>query len=134
MIWFPIQGLSHLSRGQLHDLFKRAMYKDIAAATGITLPWGFLTGVKPAKRITELLKKTPNADESTVRRKFETMYLVRPDKSRLAYEVAVNEESILRDRLKEKVFQSISVSHSVRVYVITVLSVPCRLLPVVRAR
>ena len=100
----PDTGIKSLSRGQLHDLFKRAMYKDVAAATGITLPWGFLTGVKPAKRITELLKKNPNADESTVRRKFETMYLVRPDKSRLAYEVAVNEESILKDRLKGKGF------------------------------
>ena len=100
----PVAGIDHLTRGQVHDLFKRAMYKDISAATGKTLPWGFLTGVKPAKWITEIMRKNPGADENTVRKKFETMYMVRPDKSRLAYEVAKNEEKILGERLKDKGF------------------------------
>ncbi len=100
----PSAGIDQLTRGQVHDLFKRAMYKDISASTGKTLPWGFLTGVKPAKRITEIMKKNPEADESAVRKKFEIMYMVRPDKSRLAYEVAENEEKIMGKRLKDKGF------------------------------
>ena len=100
----PSVGSMSLTRGQIHDIFKRAMYKDISASTGITLPWGFLTGVKPAKRITEILKKNPNIDEETARRKFEAAYMVRPDKSRLAYEVAKNEEKILTALHKERDF------------------------------
>ncbi len=100
----PRTGTSDLSKGQIHDLFKRAMYRDISAATGITLPWGFLTGVKPAKRITGILKDNPGIDEAGARKRFETMYLVRPDKSRLAYRVAVNEKEILQDRLNENGF------------------------------
>ena len=91
------EGLS-LSKGQIHDVFKRAMYKDLSAATGITLPWGFLTGVKPAKRITEIIKSNPGLNEADVRKKFEAMYMVRPDKSKLAFGVAVNEKKILDER------------------------------------
>ena len=68
--------------------------------TGITPPWGILTGVRPAKIAGEILRGGADADRAaeTVSRE----YLVSPVKSRLAVDVAVAEAKLITDRIRRE--------------------------------
>lgn len=59
----------------------------------VPLPWGVMSGIRPAKNIRALLKSGMSADE--VREFVKNVYEVTEPKLRLAFEVAENEEKIL---------------------------------------
>lgn len=68
--------------------------------TGITPPWGILTGVRPAKVATEFLKRglTPAETADHISRE----YFVDPIKSRLAVGVAVAESKVITPELRRE--------------------------------
>lgn len=82
-------------------LISKAISDILKKVTGIDLPWGILTGIRPAKMVRELYEKGYNSSE--VYELFTKNYDVHPDKSRLAIEVADKESVILNDMDKNAV-------------------------------
>ena len=82
-----------LNRSQLHDLFKKRVYKHLVSLTGRNLPWGFLTGVRPSKRAMALLDE--GMEDAAVIKTFIDSYMVSEEKGDLALKVAKNEKRIL---------------------------------------
>ena len=74
---------------------KDVMYRKISEATGITLPWGTLTGIRPTKlAMAELLAGKSIAEAAEV---MEKVHLVSPEKSLLSANIAAREQEILKN-------------------------------------
>ncbi len=72
---------------------KREAYSFFSKRSHTVLPWGILTGIRPAKIAYRLLSETNSRQES-----FETLmddYLVYPEKAELVLDVAVNEHHVM---------------------------------------
>lgn len=72
---------------------KLLLYNLLSRFTGKTLPWGALTGIRPVKIINSLLVQGESIDD--INRKMQEYYLVSEEKTRLAAEVALNEDKYL---------------------------------------
>lgn len=70
----------------LQRIIKQSFYKAAVACTGITPPWGALTGIRPAKLASKALKET--GSEAQVRRLFQKEFFVSPERTELALEAA----------------------------------------------
>lgn len=73
--------------------FKQSFYNIAKDMTGINLPWGVLTGIRPGKIARELIES--GMSEQDTKTRFLTHYLTDEKKSDLAIEVAKNEMRIL---------------------------------------
>ena len=86
---------AHAVRKERKDTVKIALYKLLVKLTGKTLPWGNLTGIRPAKLAMGLIesgmKNTEAAQEMRER------YMVSPQKTALAITIANREREILKD-------------------------------------
>ena len=86
---------AHAVRKERKDIVKIALYKLLVKLTGKTLPWGNLTGIRPAKLAMGLIesgmKNTEAAQEMRER------YMVSPQKTALAITIANREREILKD-------------------------------------
>ena len=78
-----------------HELC-RLIYHILSEKTGITPPWGIMTGIRPVKKVIELMRagKPKDAIFSELTDKYE----ISPKKLQLAYDTAVNQLPIL-DRI-----------------------------------
>ncbi|MBQ8959831.1 MAG: coproporphyrinogen dehydrogenase HemZ [Ruminococcus sp.] len=76
-----------------HELC-RVLFHLLSDLTGIRPPWGLMTGIRPVKKVTELMDKGLSRQEieKSLTERFELM----PDKLRLAYETAKNQQPILQ--------------------------------------
>lgn len=72
----------------------RALYRLLSEYTGRKLPWGILTGVRPAKLIREKLEESPQTD---IQAYMAENYYCSPKKSSLGMEVAKREMSLLEN-------------------------------------
>lgn len=81
------------SKKELHEAFKCTLYTKLSAQLNKTLPWGYLTGVRPSKIAYTLLEK--GADREQILEEFTKKHLVSEKKARLALQVAQTEKSIL---------------------------------------
>lgn len=81
------------SKKELHETFKCTLYTKLSAQLNKTLPWGYLTGVRPSKIAYTLLEK--GADCEQILEKFTKKHLVSEKKAQLALQVAQTEKSIL---------------------------------------
>ena len=81
------------SRKELHEAFKCTLYTKLSAQLNKTLPWGYLTGVRPSKIAYTLLEK--GADREQILEEFTKKHLVSEKKAQLALQVAQTEKSIL---------------------------------------
>lgn len=77
-----------------HELC-RIIYHILCRKTGITPPWGLMTGIRPVKKITELMAQGFSHDE--IKERLENRYELSPKKFRLAYATAVNQLPILNN-------------------------------------
>lgn len=86
---------AHELRKANKDNLKFALYHVLTKLTGKTLPWGNLTGIRPAKlamgMIESGMKNTEIAQEMRQR------YLVSPEKTALAIAIANREREILKE-------------------------------------
>ena len=86
---------AHAIRKERKDIVEIALYKLLVKLTGKTLPWGNLTGIRPAKLAMGLIesgmKNTEAAQEMRER------YMVSPQKTALAITIANREREILKD-------------------------------------
>ena len=78
---------------ELHEAFKCTLYTKLSAQLNKTLPWGYLTGVRPSKIAYTLLEK--GADREQILEEFTKKHLVSEKKAQLALQVAQTEKSIL---------------------------------------
>lgn len=81
------------SKKKLHEAFKCRLYTKLSAQLNKTLPWGYLTGVRPSKIAYTLLEK--GADREQILKEFTKKHLVSEKKAQLALQVAQTEKSIL---------------------------------------
>lgn len=81
------------SKKELHEAFKCTLYTKLSAQLSKTLPWGYLTGVRPSKIAYTLLEK--GADREQILEEFTKKHLVSEKKAQLALQVAQTEKSIL---------------------------------------
>jgi len=77
----------------LRKQIKRHVYLALAKCTGRELPWGMLTGIRPAKIAREFLEEGKNEEE--ILNTLTQFYRLSEDKARLAYNVAKTERKIL---------------------------------------
>ena len=75
------------------DEFKRFFYTALQEETGITLPWGNLTGVRPTKIIMNMLEN--DEDEQDIAAFLRERHFVSEEKIELGIEIARREREIL---------------------------------------
>lgn len=72
---------------------KRAIYIAFTEFTGTKMPWGMLTGIRPAKIVHEMLEDGRN--EAEIQGKLTTYYMIAENKASLLYDIAVTEKALL---------------------------------------
>ncbi len=72
---------------------KRGIYSLLSKALGKKLPWGILTGIRPAKIVHELMEQ--EFSKSEMIDLLENYYFLSPEKAKLLHEVAVVEKNVL---------------------------------------
>ena len=86
---------AHAVRKERKDIVKIALYKLLVKLTGKTLPWGNLTGIRPAKLAMGLIESGMKNTE--VAQEMRERYMVSPQKTALAITIANREREILKD-------------------------------------
>ncbi len=85
----------------------RAIFHTLCGLTGIRPPWGIMTGIRPVKKVTELIEK--GMDREQIRAELTERFELLPDKFELAYMTAENQLPILEkiDRSAASLYVSI---------------------------
>ena len=68
------------SKGEIHDIFKKALYESLMEYTDRKLPWGFLTGVRPSKRAMVLLNDAFDNKKEVIKMKCDLVDLINKKK------------------------------------------------------
>lgn len=89
-----------------HELC-RLIYHILCKKTGITPPWGLMTGIRPVKKVNELIQQGLSRDEieKNLNERFELSHA----KFNLAYETAINQLPILDSINKRAVSLYVSI-------------------------
>ena len=85
----------HAIRKERKDQLKYALYQLLVKLTGKTIPWGNLTGIRPAKLAMGLIESGMKNTEAA--KEMRERYLVSPQKTALAITIANREREILKD-------------------------------------
>ena len=85
----------------------RALAHTLTEFTGIRPPWGIMTGIRPVKKVTELIERGLGKEQ--IRAELTERFELLPDKFELAYATAVNQLPILEkiDRSAASLYVSI---------------------------
>ena len=86
---------AHAIRKERKDIVKLALYKLLVSLTGKTLPWGNLTGIRPAKLAMGLIESGMKNTEAA--QEMRDRYMVSPQKTALAITIANREREILKN-------------------------------------
>lgn len=89
-----------------HELC-RLIYHILCRKTNITPPWGLMTGIRPVKKVTELIQQ--GYGKESIRQILAERFELSADKFSLAYETAVNQIPILESINKRTVSMYISI-------------------------
>lgn len=89
------------SKKELKSKLKLATYKVIQKILNIDMPWGTLTGVRPAKIISELKKE--GFSESEIKKYLSERNLVQDEKIDLAIQVSRFEEKVISKNSSDKI-------------------------------
>lgn len=87
--------MRHMERLKVKSRLKQLLYQVLEEATGRTLIWGNLTGIRPVKLAEGLLEEGMDAARAQAR--MEEIYYLDPAKSSLCVEIALREKEILQD-------------------------------------
>ena len=85
----------HSLRKENKDILKLALYQLLVKLTGKTLPWGNLTGIRPAKLAMGMLEEGKSNVEAA--KEMRERYMVSPQKAALAITIANREREILKN-------------------------------------
>ncbi len=89
-----------------HELC-RLIYHILSKATGKTSPWGLMTGIRPVKKVTELIVQ--GKDYAETKKILTEKYELSPEKFRLAYNTAINQLPIVEKINRKAVSLYISI-------------------------
>lgn len=96
LIQIPCEGVFESRDKQIVKTFKRIVKRKLFMLlnkyTGKTIPWGILTGIRPAKLVNEFLDK--GIDKEAIISTLKNDYFVTDAKSSLLYEVAANQREM----------------------------------------
>ena len=81
------------ARKVLKREIKRQVYKVLVKYTKNEMPWGILTGIRPAKIVHEMLDK--NVDKEQILARLKNYYYLSESKASILYDVALSEKVIL---------------------------------------
>ena len=93
VIDITVPDMTGLNKSEMHDKFKSYLYDRLSQMTGKTLPWGYLTGVRPSKIAYVMLED--GEDEQTIKKHFMDKHKASEKKASLAINVAKKEMDIL---------------------------------------
>ena len=93
-----LSGTDYEREGQRRRALGRSFFEAYRSLTGVTPPWGSLTGVRPGKLAAERLRKGESMADA--QRFLEESYFVSPRRARLAAEAA--EAGLKEERSLEK--------------------------------
>ena len=82
-----------MPEGYTKNQVKQICYRALEQVSGRKLPWGILTGIRPAKIALRMLWQ--GMDESQVRKQLQEEYLVHEKKAGLAWKVARKENELI---------------------------------------
>lgn len=82
------------TKSELHDSFKKELYTKLVDETGIKLPWGFITGVRPSNMFLKMLEEGKSDQE--IKDFFTDFYCVSQAKADMALEIAHKEMSLMK--------------------------------------
>ncbi|MCM1154998.1 MAG: coproporphyrinogen dehydrogenase HemZ [Roseburia sp.] len=88
-LWQP----SEEEKGEYKNAFKRFLYRCLQKETGLSLPWGNLTGIRPTKIAMTMLEE--GRDETEIEDFLQTKHLVSKEKAALGIDIARRENEIL---------------------------------------
>lgn len=86
-------NIGGLDRPGVKSALKKLIYKTLEEETGVSLPWGTLTGIRPTKIPMKLIEEGANEDE--IRDYMKEVYLISDDKLELSIDIAKREKSVL---------------------------------------
>ena len=81
-------------KAEARNPIKGGAYLLLSSHTGIRLPWGGMTGVRPTKFATARLEQ--GWDKEEIIREYETVYYTTRQKGEISYEVAAKEAELFR--------------------------------------
>lgn len=84
----------HLEEGYDKNQVKSVVYQALSRKSGRSLPWGILTGIRPAKIPLQMLMR--GMKRSEIEKSLREEYLLAPGKVRLAADVAEKEYELVR--------------------------------------
>lgn len=84
-----------LYKRKLKRFAKQCVYQALSQHTGLTLPWGCLTGVRPTKVAYELLDE--GTDISILKEVLQKEFFISEKKAKLLYETLKNQKSIIKN-------------------------------------
>ncbi len=91
------------------SLLKARLYEELSEKTGLQLPWGDLTGIRPVSLVSPMLEALggPASPEDLrrIRERLFREYCIQGEKLELMVDIAVREQKILR-RIREKTGRS----------------------------
>lgn len=85
-----------IAEGDLSDyknVFKRFLYTSLREETGISLPWGNLTGIRPTKIAMTMMEQGKGAEE--IAAFLQDKHLVSKEKTKLGIDIARREKALL---------------------------------------
>lgn len=82
-------------RIEMKNRLKQLLYRMLSRHTGRLLPWGTLTGIRPAKLATGMLEEGKSGEE--ILRYMQDVYYCSREKAELALDIAGRERRILQD-------------------------------------
>ncbi len=86
---------------EIKRIIKLTVYTCAVNLTNLNMPWGLLTGIRPAKKITEMHKEGLN--EQNIKNILKIKYLVTEEKVNLALNISKIEQKIIKNNHKNKI-------------------------------
>ena len=82
------------------DELKRTIYQELSLRTGISLPWGSLTGIRPTGMVRKRIES--GMSDEAVTNDMRSRYYISQEKLQLAMEIAKREIELMRPLSPEK--------------------------------
>ena len=87
------------TRADVKNLLKRLIYEALSEKTGMSLPWGTMTGIRPTKVPMKMLCE--GSSESGIADYMKSVYLCSDEKIRLATDIAKREMKVTKSLSKD---------------------------------
>ena len=102
-----------LSKSELRNILKRKIYNNLSEITGQSLPWGTLTGVRPVRLASKLLREKGGKEAAADA--LRELYYVNEEKAALAADIAYRQKRIFDELHPEASDKTVLPSYSLYV-------------------